>query len=335
MTKRFSVGVIGAGTISRQSHLPVLTTMRHTRVAWITDTDQDRARSLAHAYRIPFAKLPLSPEDLPDCDVALLAIPVGVRAAYLNALAKRGTAVLVEKPFARTALEHREILQAFPPHRIACGFMRRTYASSSLFRRIVREGWFGPLIELRASEGNRIGATRTDRSYFDEPGATGGGVLAEGGCHALDLAFHITGATRYQIRESRMTFDGSVDRKAEGRVQLTTSADGSEQQVALEFGFSWLDRQPITLELRFGNVCLVTGGEPESPVLLKGLDEDDRGVPFLQSGTGARTSSQAFRLEWADFLRGIEEGRESTISAASCLPVTAMVEDLYLAAKSA
>ena len=332
MAKTFSVGIVGAGAISRQSHLPVLTTMPQVRVAWITDSDPVRARSLARAYRIPAAKLPSSPSDLFGCEVALLAIPVGMRASYLDAFAQLGIGVLVEKPFARTLQAHREVLAAYPPHLLACGFIRRTYASTCLFRRIVQEEWFGPLMKIRAFEGSRTGATRTDRSYFDQPTATGGGVLAEGGCHALDQALYITGAEGYDILESRMIFDGSVDRKAEGRVQLV---DGS-RQVPIEYCFSWLDAQPNSLELEFGSVRLATGTSPDSSVVIEGLRKAEVAqVTHLAPSQGAQTSSQAFRLQWEDFLRGIEEGTESKVSAASCLTTTAMVEDLYLRARSA
>ena len=332
MAKTFSVGIVGAGAISRQSHLPVLTTMPQVRVAWIVDSDPVRARSLARAYRIPAAKLPSSPSDLSGCEVALLAIPVGVRDSYLDAFARLGIGVLVEKPFARTLQAHREILAAYPPHLLACGFIRRTYASTCLFRRIVKEEWFGPLMKIRAREGSRTGATRTDRSFFDQPMATGGGVLAEGGCHALDQALYITGAAGYDILESRMIFDGSVDRKAEGRVRLALEGSG---RVAVEYCFSWLDQQPNTLELEFGSVRLVTGTSPDSSVVIEGLRAAEVAeVTHLAPSQGARTSSQAFRLHWQEFFSGIEEGTESKVSAASCLSTTAIVEDLYLKARS-
>lgn len=328
-----SVGVIGAGAISRQSHLPVLTTMPQVRVAWIADVNLERAKALARAYKVEPAELPASPADLPECQAVLLAIPVGARRAYLEALAERRVGVLVEKPFARTVAEHSELIDAFPRHLLACGFMRRMYASTSLLRTAVKANWFGPLVEIRAFEGGRTTATRTDKSFLDVPEAIGGGILAESGSHALDQALYITQASSYEVIESRTTVDGSIDRKAQGRLNL--SVPGSQREVAFRFCFSWLDRQSNTLELEFESVILVTTTDPESPILMKGTAAHGGGTATLVPERGARTSSVAFRLEWEDFLQAMSEKRESTISAASCLSTTALIEDLYVKARFA
>src|SRR5205807_335883 len=117
-----SVGVVGAGTIAREVHLPVLSAMPKVRIAWVADRDDVRARALARAFRLPAVSLPPCPSELPPCQAVLLAIPVGARGGYYQALAARGTAVFAEKPFALTATDHQQFLSLFPPHAIACGY---------------------------------------------------------------------------------------------------------------------------------------------------------------------------------------------------------------------
>jgi len=131
--KSFSVGIVGAGAITRNIHLPVLLAMPNVRVAWLADASANRADALGKVHGVK-SLAATSPEGLPDCDVVLLAIPVGVRAAYFNALAARGAAVFTEKPFASNLAEHRRILDLFEPHRIGCGFMRRFYRGTRTVR---------------------------------------------------------------------------------------------------------------------------------------------------------------------------------------------------------
>src|SRR5439155_1742304 len=112
----FSVGIVGAGLITRQAHLPVLRNMPNVRIAWITDANDGAARAVARAFGLLQIVLPSGPAELPDCDVVLLAIPVGARQPYFEALARRRIAVFSEKPFALSYPQHKSIAELFPPH---------------------------------------------------------------------------------------------------------------------------------------------------------------------------------------------------------------------------
>lgn len=326
MTSR--VGIVGAGVIASTIHLPVLTAMRDVQVAWVADADDARAAAIAAAFGVPHAPVASVPDRAAGCDAVLLAIPVGVRASYLETLARLGTGVLVEKPFARNVAEHERIVALFPAHKIACGFMRRAYASTFLVRQILAEGWLGPARRIRISEGGRTTKTGADKSYFDDPKAGGGGILLELGCHALDLVLHLTGATGWEILGQSMLLDGHADRKAEGRVRLHAAAG----PVELEYAFSWLDAQTNDIEIDFPAARLRFGVAPGSPVYLSG--PDGRGaVQLVPPATGATTSNQAFCLEWQWLLAGLATGQPSPVAAATCRPVTALVEELYALAR--
>src|SRR5215469_16318325 len=149
-----SVGIVGAGEVSRQIHLPVLCSMPEVRVAWIHDRDTRRCQALAQAYGIAGTTAD-TPQALPPADVVLLAIPVEARGTYLDAFAAGQTAVLCEKPFATTAASHRGLTERYSPERLGCGYMRRFYDSSQILRDVVARGWFGGLRRLRIAEGNR------------------------------------------------------------------------------------------------------------------------------------------------------------------------------------
>src|SRR4051794_18641367 len=77
--RKLSIGIVGAGQIASDSHLPALLAMTDARVAWVSDRDAHRACLVAKTFRVPYAEYQNSFTDLPDCDVVLLAVPYGVR----------------------------------------------------------------------------------------------------------------------------------------------------------------------------------------------------------------------------------------------------------------
>lgn len=328
-----SIGVIGAGAISRSVHLPVLTAMPEASVAWVADSSDERANAVAAAFGVAHVPIADLSDVMDQCDAVLLAIPVGARSAYLERLAQRGVAVLVEKPFARTLDEFDRNLALFPSNRIACGFMRRTYSSTQQMRTILNEGWFGRPTKVRIAEGGRTTRTGVDQSYFDDPAASGGGILLELGCHALDQVLHLLAVEDHEIVSQRMLLDGHTDRKAEAEVLLYPRPGRGGSPVALSYVFSWLDEQENCVEFEFPTARVRFGTRPDASVVICGRDTATRGLQLQLAGRGATTTNQAFYMEWQWLLEGLATGVPSLVAAGTCRPVTALVEDLYLSAR--
>jgi predicted dehydrogenase len=282
--------------------------MPGVHVAWLADASEERARSAAEAFRVPWAALPANPAGLPPCDVVLLAIPLLPRAAYHEALAARGTAVFAEKPFALNANDHLRFMDLFPLERVGCGYMRRKFAGSILLKRAITEEWFGPLRRIRIAEGGRATKTGVDQSFQDLEVAAGGGILINLGCHQLDLAFHVTGATEYEIRSRRVVFDGATDRKAEGTIILKYVRGTSAAMCELEFCCSWLDRQDNRIEVEFEHAALIIPTTVDGAATVRPVGDQRAYATLTTTERGARTINQAFYLEWVDFLEGLEHG---------------------------
>jgi predicted dehydrogenase len=327
--KTLSVGVVGAGDIAHKVHLPVLLSMPNVHVQWIHDANVSRGRSVAGAHGLRAVDAD-SPEDLPECDIALLAIPVGVRAAYYEAFAKRGTGVLAEKPFALSADDHRSLSDRYEPHSLGCGYMRRFYSSTKLFRHLVQHAPFGPLRRIVISEGNRSTASRVDRSYIDDPRqSSSGGILSELGCHSLDVALHVTGAGGYEVRSCQFAMDGAVDRKITASIRLTESSYLPKDGVALEYCVSWLDRQENSIVLEFENSTVWAEVGPGSEVRMGAIEQPSGAMTLVPATRGAMTTNQAFFLQWRAFFDGFCSKTESEVSARSALLGTRLIEALY------
>jgi predicted dehydrogenase len=323
-----SIGIVGAGAISRKSHIPVLLNTPNVTIAWLYDHSPDAAKAVATAYGLKHID-PTTADHLPDCDVALLAIPVEARGPYLQTFAARGTAVLCEKPFATTAAEHASAQSLFELHALAAGFMRRFFRSALLLRQITRQGLFGALLRMDVSEGNRSKGSGTVGSFLDDSrwGASRG-VLTDLGSHSIDLALYVSHATAFDVQSCTRVLDGAVDRKITAMVRLRSAARHTVEPVELNYNVSWLDRQANRIQLTFANATVWSGLGPASEVYVGDPARPQDAISLTSQATGATTYNQAFFLEWQHFLDGFRARTESLVSARSALLTTSLVEAL-------
>lgn len=325
-----SIGIVGAGEIVRRLHLPVLLNIPDVRIAWIYDQRPERSRAMAKSHRIAAAPV-CAVEALPICDVALLAVPVEARGDYLRHFARSGTAVFCEKPFATTAKEHSEIVAAFAPHALACGYMRRYYRSSAMLRHLVVAGLMGKLLKITVSEGNRSKGSGVDVSFLDNPQlGSSRGVLMDLGSHTADLALFLSGARGFKVTSCDKELDGGIDRKVSASIDLQCGSGSDTTTVELQYGVSWLDRQTNLLCLQFERTTAWSGLAVGGKVYLGDPNSPQDCVALESSLSGATTFNQAFYLEWKDFLDGVRNRRESLVSARSALLTTALIEQLLM-----
>ena len=96
-SKQIKIGVIGAGIVAANYHLPVLNEIEGIKVVWVCDTDLHKAEKLAKDYKI--LEYSDNLDRLEEVDIALIAIPVGARTSYLKYFLDNKTSLLIEKPF--------------------------------------------------------------------------------------------------------------------------------------------------------------------------------------------------------------------------------------------
>ena len=320
------IGVIGAGEITRNVHLPVLGSIPNVTVAWLYDRNPMRARQVASAYGHPTASAS-EPADLPAVDAVLLAIPVEFRGPYLDDLARRRIPALCEKPFATSSEEHRNILARFQAHSLGCGYMRRFYQSTRSLRWILDQGWFGPLLGVKYSEGGRSRGGGVDGSFLDDPAlGKSRGVLMDLGSHGLDTILTLLRPESFTIHDSVLTLDGVIDRKVRATLEMR-GADG-DAPVRIEFCVSWLDHQSNVIELHFRDAVVWCGTGSDSDIYVGEPGATSRSARLTAPVVGARNPNQAFFMEWEAFLQGTINGQPSAVSAASALATTELAETI-------
>ncbi len=323
-----TVGIIGAGAIASTMHIPVLRAMPQFRIAWLTDSNSVRGRSIAAANALPFVELPNDPASLPPCEMVGIAIPLIGRQRYFDQYAGTSTAVMAEKPLSITAEEHMAIASTFDPWRLTVCYIRRTYATSRMLRQAIRSGAFGQLEEIIMAEGGRGTKTGGGGTYQDEGVAEGGGITKNLGCHAIDAVLWTTGATNFRIESRSMEWDGATDRQCDASLTLQGINGVAGYDCRLRLTFSWLAAQPNTMTMRFANATLTAPVAPASRLDLLAPDAHQIGVLEAPPHLGASTSNQAYGLVWQHAHAGFRNQTESDLSARSCQPTADLMDAL-------
>ena len=321
---RFTVGVVGCGEIVWNLHLPVLLNHPWASVAWLTDRDPEKARKAGRSFGIRHAVFPESPADLPDADVVLLAIPYGVREPYYTALGPRGTAVYVEKPFARRLSEHDEYCRRFAPGRLAVGFQRRSSGFARLLRDLISSGVLGNLRKMTFEFGEP--GIRTGGRYSSNLRMAGGGILFEVGCHVLDLLLFVSEAVHTEPRSIRMERHKGFDIETVATMDVF---DSTGRSIELSFACTNLRSTSMEIVLEFDTAVVTAPVGGDTGVTVAGLGPSPHLRILPAAGTYPETAAQMAAAHWRAFLGGVQTGKPNLSSAQATRVTTAVLQQLY------
>jgi predicted dehydrogenase len=156
--KKLRVGIIGAGGIVRQRHLPGLLVLPNVQVAAVCNSQVDSARRVADEFHIPDV-MDDWPEmiDRQDLDVIWVGTPPHLHAPITISALEAGKHVFCQARMAMTLREGREMLEAAqarpqlvtmlcpPPHGMRGG---------RFFQKLLRDGYAGELWHFRLTAVN-------------------------------------------------------------------------------------------------------------------------------------------------------------------------------------
>ena len=321
---KYRVGVLGAGTIAFNCHLPVLLNSAQASVAWVADRDSAKARSVARCFDVRHAELPDDVRQWPEADVVLVTVPYGARAPLYPGLSQRFPAIYVEKPLARSVAEHDRWCALWPDARFACGYQRRAAGSIRALREIVRTRLFGRLCGMRVEIGGP--GIKTAGRYSSDLAMAGGGILMEVGVHPLDAALHVCDAISTDRIESRMERRHGFDIHTEARMRVRTRDNG---EVGLDMLATSLEYSTNDIVFSFENATLTVAIFGDNALR---VTPAAGGATFLLHGGPAdlpRTSHQVFHEHWHDFFAALTTGLPNATSAVNSRITTQVVEQLY------
>lgn len=323
LTHKFEIGIIGAGNIASMLHLPLLSSMDIVSIKYVADIRQPR--KLASYYKTEGIEIRDDLALLPDCDVVLLATPVGVRERYIREFSKRGTAIFSEKPFALDLESHNRFLRL--AQKVTCNYLTTYYSAVRQLKEIVSSGMFGQVKGAYISEGGIQGATGIEKeNYRTKVELSGGGVLMETACHTLSQLTFILQGYNVSVRDSEVISQGDLDVHAAANLQV---AGDKGFKVKFDIGSA----KPLR------NVCLFAFDNtiiqfdhtnPKSTLRLMPVGNTKSvSLEITPSAAWARSIYQGTYLKWKMFLDALLRKDRIDTKSETSLDTTRIIAEIY------
>lgn len=324
------VGILGAGTVTSGSHLPVLVNMPDVTVEWVCDRSAAAAQAVARSYGIEQVYTDLA--RCPDVDVVLVATPVGSRRVVVPQILARGWHAFCEKPFALGLAEHDAYLAAAAKHgvRIGVGQVRRYARPTASARRLLQRDFLGPLVRVSAAEGFRLRNTGRGSDWHMTDRAAGGGALMETGSHLVDQLLYVLDAEEAALLRCEQRIQRELELASVVHAQVRT-ARGESVECRMEV--SIVEDLCNGIYLEFPNYVLKVGLFFDDALEL--TTRSGELLCRLEQEEGTGHPSEGFVLEWRDFLEECRRGEPSPVSAATVRTTTALIEASYARAEAA
>lgn len=323
--RKMKLGILGAGGVTKDLHLPVLVNMDNIKMEWICDINEKRASQLAKLFKIPAVFNSI--DKCTDVDIVLIAIPVGYRYEIMEKVIQRGWHIFCEKPFALTLKEFDHYLSEATNKdvQVGVGLVRRYAPATLMAQQFINDGVFGPIEQVWASEGAKTKRTGQDVNwYMGNPKVVGGGVLMETGTHLIDQLFTIIDAKDYKIDSCKQRIIDGLEFETNLSGSLSTN---QYKDIKYAFNVSRLSDLCNGIFIQFSRFILKCGLFFQDPIEL--LDLKGNPIAQFKTNLGAKTIGQAFFLEWAEFIDQCISGNSSYVSADTSRITTAIIEDCY------
>jgi predicted dehydrogenase len=333
---KLRIGLVGAGAIGRDEHLPAWTAVPFAEVVAVADTS---AAALEHAGRIvPEAATSRDWRQLIDgdgLDVIDICTPNRTHAEIALAALESGKHVLCEKPLTTTSAEVVRLRDATrrAGRLLMTAQHLRFQSASRQLKAWLGAGLVGDVYYARAQWLRRrwlpARATFTDRRL------SGGGPTFDIGVHVLDLAFWFMGAPRpvsvsaalgtHLARREDLAGDwGDWDRTSIDVEDFAAGFVRFANGASLTLETSWLSFQPEKEMVRLQ--CYGTRGGLLWPDAV--LTSETRRAPWdlkFQAAGKGRPHREAIR----QFAQAVRDGGPSPVPVEETLEVTRILEGFY------
>lgn len=318
MSNKLEVGIIGAGSITTTLHLPLLASMENIKLKYIADINEPE--DLAKIYKINSYNVE-NLKKLPDCDIILIATPVGVRSDYIKEFSSRNIPIFTEKPFAINLDEHKKNLSYSNP--ITANYMKIWYNSSKSFSEIIKNKAFGNLQKIIIKEGGIIGKTnRGSDTYQSDKKLSGGGVIMESACHTLSVLSDIF--PEIDVLDSKIIWEKELDVQAE--VNFIVKGD---KNIVIEYMTSLIEPIKTGCSLYYEN-CYITFDHsiPNSDFTINNYD-NEKILNIKNESKYAITSQQAYYLVWKEFIDKVANNEKIDTEKSTSIKTTELISKIY------
>lgn len=192
MKKReIRVGIIGAGYIAQQNHIPAYLTNPRVKIAGIADPDEAKLEEVKKRFGVQKLFPDYAQLFEEKIDAVSICVPTRFHAEITKDCASRGIHVLCEKPIALTLDEATEMITTCEKNdvQLMIGFNYRFIKTHQEAKKMIEDGRIGKPFFIHAqfaSLGPYKSLDRLRNSFYFDP-KSGGGVMFDSGSHLFDL----------------------------------------------------------------------------------------------------------------------------------------------------
>lgn len=220
-----NVGVIGAGKMGLL-HAGILNSITHSGLIGIAEKDPLVCRALRGL--LPHIRIYDDYNDMLDSetlDVVVVCTPVFLHKSMVESALERRRHVLVEKPLAMDVLECQSILERIGNQKTMVAYCRRFMPTYQHLKQIIDSDDLGPpssyMAHLFVSQ---VFGKLSGWQY--DVGRSGGGVMMDLGCHAIDLLHHLFGDIASVNSRGFSFYSNSVEDYVSSDLQSTSDLRG-------------------------------------------------------------------------------------------------------------
>ena len=319
------LGIVGAGMISRDSHLPAALASRQVQVTALIDPTTERARTLARDFGIDVAAAEDITQVIDQIDAAVIATPNASHAEIAICCLSRGKHVLIEKPIATSVSEGEHILAAAKKSGavLAVGYATRFRDSTKLLKNLRAREYFGKVSQFVNRFGSPGGWSPVS-GYNLNKDTAGGGVLIVTGTHFLDRMLHFWGPPS----EVSMQHDSKGGPEANCRCQFRFDSG--------IFGAAIFSK---TVSLPAGTVIdteagyVMLGEFDDSEIVLRPHDSPDIETVIRRRNVSASSQNpDSFELQMDDFVTACLSAGKPRIGGEEAVESLRLIDRLYQSA---
>ena len=245
MGKKLKIGLIGAGGIATNAHMPGYAKMDNVEIVAICDIKLDKAKALAAKYNVPqvFENY-MDVINLPGLDAIDICTPNYLHSIIAVAALEKGLNVFCEKPDAVSVAEAEKMKAAAEKSGKVLMVMRnnRYMQVSSFLKKYIDAGKMGEIYAARCGWQRRRGIPGKG-GWFTTKEQSGGGPLIDLGVHMIDLTMWLMGNPK-PVAVSGCTYNKFADSDVSDSVNSSfgeKKSDGTFDVEDLAMGFIRFD----------------------------------------------------------------------------------------------
>jgi predicted dehydrogenase len=238
-----AVGVVGAGWMATDYHIPAFESHPQTRVAAVAERDAERRTAVGEEFSLPTYADATTMLAETALDAVSICTPPATHEPIFLAAVEAGCHVLCEKPLTTDADSARRMRDAAHDRGVVTqvGYLHRYYENYQRALTILSNTLVGDLVEVTVAHHS----APPNQGWYYDPTVSGGGVARDLFPHSLDVVLDLFEAPPTVTAASVRSL---ADRGVEDTARLSLWFDG----VPVDLSASWTQTDGVSRFLVVG-----------------------------------------------------------------------------------